>query len=176
MIEWSRSGYLWLMNPDLGGPKTYGSHGSGSAKLILSMSRSVSRAVEYEVARQIHTLEAGGQVRRLIRRIIRVQWFYPHEPYESRWVDTLVSENCPLLIGLRWFYPLIWMGSDTSGCAINITRLNKCLLDLELKIVVYEWNNWGSITSKSEKKVWLVLFCLVWCLWCFFSFFNCSKF
>jgi hypothetical protein len=26
------------------------------------MSRSVSRAVEYEVARQIHTLEAGGQV------------------------------------------------------------------------------------------------------------------
>ncbi len=26
------------------------------------VSRSVSRAVEYEVARQIHTLEAGGQV------------------------------------------------------------------------------------------------------------------
>ncbi len=50
-------------DPDLGGPKTYGSYGSGSATLILSMSRSVSRAVEYEVARQIHTLEAGGEVR-----------------------------------------------------------------------------------------------------------------
>jgi hypothetical protein len=40
MIEGSGSGsdadpYLLLMDPDLGGPKTYGSYGSGSAAILV---------------------------------------------------------------------------------------------------------------------------------------------
>jgi hypothetical protein len=32
---WICTGYLWLTTPDPGGPKTYGSDGSGSATLLL---------------------------------------------------------------------------------------------------------------------------------------------